>query len=333
MRIAYENKNLRPATLAMVAQANQICAEYLGMGYDLTLRQLYYQFVARGLIANRQTEYKRLGSVINDARMCGLLDWDYIVDRTRNPVGRSHWRHPRDIIEATAKQFHIDYWSDQNMHVEVWVEKEALAGVVEDTTWSYDVTSLACRGYMSQSEQWRAAQRFADKIREGKQVRVIHLGDHDPSGIDMSRDNGDRLVTFLTHDFLRESGLPRGRLNGGELHEWIVDQCGVDDGRLFDLDRIALNMDQIEEYQPPPNPAKMTDSRVEGYLDRFGDESWELDALPPDVLAGLIRDAIEDHMDPDAFAEAKGREEQYRERIHALLANHGDVLELDWERE
>lgn len=329
MRRAYDTKNFRPDSVAIIARANQICAEYQQMGYDLTLRQLYYQFVARGLIANKQTEYKRLGSIVNDARMCGLLDWDYIVDRTRNAVERGHWRHPRDIIEASAKQFHLDYWAHQDVHVEVWVEKEALAGVIEQTTWGYDVTSLACRGYMSQSEQWAASQRFLKHIKDGKRVVVIHLGDHDPSGIDMSRDNDARLYNFLTLDALEWTGLSRGALNVGELYEKIAATTGKDhDGApLFVLKRIALNMDQVEEYDPPPNPAKLTDSRVANYLENYGDESWELDALPPDVLASLIRDAIEEQMEPDAFEEAKEREQRYRDRIADLLEQHGEILD------
>src|SRR5262245_37159888 len=129
-RIKYREKRFSAPRLAVIAQANAICAEYAAQGYDLTLRQLYYQFVARGLIANRQTEYKRLGDIIDEARMAGLLDWDYIVDRTRYLRTQNTWEHPSDIISASASQFRIDKWEHQPYRIEVWIEKDALVGVI-----------------------------------------------------------------------------------------------------------------------------------------------------------------------------------------------------------
>ena len=328
-RLIYKQKRFGAEALNTIRIANNICAEYAAAGYDLTLRQLYYQFVARGYIANKQSEYKRLGDIINDARMAGLLDWNYLVDRTRNIEKRGQWAHPRDIIETAAKTFHTDWWKDQPVHVEVWVEKEALAGVVENTCWGYDVTSLACRGYMSQSEQWAASQRFLGFIREGKRVVIVHLGDHDPSGVDMSRDNEERIQLFLAHDLLREWAPGDGQSHTyREIFEWAKNKYDLPSREpLFELRRIALNMDQIEQYNPPPNPAKLTDSRATKYIDEHGDESWELDALPPDVLDQLIVDELSTLMDPDLFEDAKIREAQYRQRISDLLARHGDVLD------
>ncbi len=301
--ITYEEKNLRPRTMWLIGHAQIICQEYQDAGYDLTLRQLYYQFVARGLIPNRQAEYNKLGDAVSAGRMCGHLDWDWINDRTRNIAKRAQWEHPREIILAAAKQFHLDYWKDQDVHVEVWVEKEALAGVVESVTRPLDVTSLACRGYLSQSEAWAAGQRFVDLMNEhDKDIVVLHLGDHDPSGMDMSRDNRERISDFIDH------------------HDYS--------DRSYRLERIALNWDQIQTYRPPPNPAKVTDSRFDKYEEEFGDESWELDALPPDVLADLIRTHILDLADMDKFAAAQAREAEYRDRVHRLLDEHGNVLEV-----
>src|SRR3954471_20656066 len=123
-KVCYEECGFGPARLAMIAKANEIIATYAAQGYDLTLRQLYYQFVARDLIPNRQSEYKRLGAIINDARLGGLLDWDYIVDRTRNVRSMATWGDPSDIISASARQFRIDKWEHQPTRVEVWIEKD-----------------------------------------------------------------------------------------------------------------------------------------------------------------------------------------------------------------
>jgi hypothetical protein len=259
MLIKYVDKRFGRSSREVIEQANVIIEEYREQGFDLTLRQLYYQFVSRGLIANRQKEYKRLGSIINDARLAGLVSWEAIVDRTRNLQSESHWTGPREIVETCAKQFRIDRWEDQKCRVEVWIEKDALTGVIAGACRDLDVPYFSCRGYTSQSEMWSAARRLRAHASEGQVPLIIHLGDHDPSGIDMTRDITERLRVF----------------RGGVL-----------------VERIALNMNQVEEYTPPPNPAKLTDSRVGDYIKNYGEESWELDALDPKVIDTLIRKTI-----------------------------------------
>jgi hypothetical protein len=248
------DRKFSEARLAMVNYANTIIREYQTQGFTLTLRQLYYQFVSRDLLPNKQSEYKRLGSVINDARLAGLIDWDAIEDRTRNLKSESFWSSPNEILESAAYGYRANIWESQDYYIEVWLEKEAVVGVIEPVCRRWRTPYFACRGYSSQSEQWRAGKRFAQMIRFGKRVLVLHLGDHDPSGIDMSRDNDERLAMFARYSMNLE------------------------------LKRIALNMNQVEQYNPPPNPAKMTDIRFGGYAAAYGDESWELDALSPVVI-------------------------------------------------
>jgi len=286
MKRRYVDKSFRGKSLEIIEQANAIIQEYEAQGYNLTLRQLYYQFVSRDLIDNKQTEYKRLGSVINDGRLAGLIDWLAIEDRTRNLQSLTHWSSPADIIESCASQFRYDLWADQPWHIEVWVEKEALAGVFARVCNEWDVSYFACRGYVSQSEMWRAGRRLLRKERNaGKETRIIHFGDHDPSGMDMTRDIRDRLSLF---------------------------------GSNVDVTRVALNIDQVEQYGPPPNPAKLTDSRSTGYCAEYGNESWELDALEPRVLAGLVDDEIESVLDTDAWEYSKERQQEARDRLQEL---------------
>jgi hypothetical protein len=279
-KICYVSKQFSNGSQNIIDKANQIIDEYAGLGFDLTLRQLYYQFVSRGLIANKDTEYKRLGSIINDARLAGLIDWDAITDRTRNLRSLSHWDTPGDIIYSAAKSYHIDRWDSQEYRVEVWIEKDALVGVIEGVCNEFDVPYFSCRGYTSQSEMWVAAQRLLRYIEAGQTPMIFHLGDHDPSGKDMSRDITDRLELFTSED--------------------------------LEFSRLALNMDQVELYNPPPNPAKITDSRAQGYILEYGDESWELDALEPTVIAGLIRNAITNVLDDGAWTEASEKEARGR---------------------
>lgn len=175
-------------SLAVVQQAAKIIDWYAAQGYSLTLRQLYYQFVARDLIENTTRAYKRLGNIVNKARLAGLLDWDAIEDRTRNVRRNAWWESPAAALEALREQYRIDLWADQPRRAEIWIEKEALAGVISDLCHELDVPFFACRGYVSQSEQWRAYRRSLEH-----ELVILHLGDHDPSGIDMTRDNEDRL--------------------------------------------------------------------------------------------------------------------------------------------
>jgi len=264
-KITYVEKNFSLSTISLIEKANEIVEDYKSQGLTLTLRQIFYRFVATGNLPNQQREYNRLGRVINDARLSGLLDWDAIEDRGRNLIGRPHWLDPSQIINSCASSYAKDKWVGQEFHVEVWVEKQALESVIDRAAKPLDVAVLACKGYMSQSEMWRAARRFRAMP---KQSIVIHLGDHDPSGIDMTRDIQDRLRMF---------------------------------GANTEVRRIALNMSQVEEYDPPPNPAKLTDTRAKDYIMEHGDSSWELDALEPVIMAELIRDAIAKYMDVDMF--------------------------------
>lgn len=287
-KIKYQDFNFRPASLALISKANEIIADYQAQGFDLTLRQLYYQLVSRDIIPNTQASYKNLGSVINDGRLAGMIDWLAIVDRTRELRSLSHWDEPSDIVETCAVQFNIDKWATQKYRPEVWIEKDALAGVFERICRELDVPLFSCRGYTSQSEMWVASQRLL-RYRKSKQTPIIfHFGDHDPSGKDMSRDIVDRLQMFTN--------------------------------RNLEFERLALNMDQVEEYTPPPNPAKITDSRARGYIAEFGDESWELDALEPSVLADLVRASIAGITDKDEMKEADEEQERHRETL-ALVAD------------
>ncbi len=327
-RIAYETWAPKGETAVIVDYANQIAVDYAQQGYDLTLRQLYYQFVARDLLPNTQASYNRLGEIVNRARLAGYLDWDYLVDRTRNIRSVAHWDEPSEIIDAVSRQFRVDKWIGQPTRVEVWVEKEALAGVVQRAADRNDVAWFSCRGYVSQSEMWSAAQRLREYIKAGQNVVILHLGDHDPSGIDMTRDIRDRLSTFIVRDWLNEHKdfFPGESVKIRAILDHMSDRCG---GRgPFEVNRIALNFDQIEQYSPPPNPAKLTDSRVAKYLDEYGDQSWELDALDPATLDALIEDHLNEIIDPDSWELRADEEATHRELLGKASSRWSDIIEM-----
>jgi hypothetical protein len=247
--------------------------------------------VSRGLLPNKQSEYKRLGEIIGDARLAGLVRWDRIVDRTRNRQSVSHWSSPASILDGCAFSYRIDKWKDQPWRPWVWIEKEALVGVIERVCRRLDAQWFACRGYVSLSEMWASVQAMP----YSQKILLIHLGDHDPSGIDMTRDIKDRLKMF-----------------------------GADYDRVK-VQRIALNMNQIEELNPPENPAKDTDCRFANYAAQYGESSWELDALPPDYIAGIIEDAILGVREEDKWAEAMEEERLARRFLRAAAENWPDI--------
>lgn len=293
---AFRTINFKRATLSLIETCNEVIDRYQAQGYKLTLRQLYYQLVATDVIPNRQTEYDRLGSIVNDARLAGYIDWDAIEDRTRSLRGVAHTESPERMIENTVWKYWRDKWEDQDNRIEVWIEKDALAGVFSRVCAKLDIDYFSCRGYTSQTAMYDAAKRHAGYIEEGQTPIILHFGDHDPSGIDMTRDIRERLEMF----------------NYGEVIE---------------VDRLALNMDQVRKFNPPPNPAKITDSRYGAYTRIYGFESWELDALEPNVLAGLVEDAVKQFRDEDKWQAAVKREQEEKDSLRAISRNYSDVIE------
>lgn len=280
MKECFIEKKFRGESLRLINIAEQIMTQYAEMGYDLSLRQLYYQFVARNVIPNSEKSYKNLGNLISDARLAGLLDWEIIKDRGREVIETPHWETPNDILTAAARSFRIDKWADQDNHVMVMVEKQALEGVLVPVCREMDIRFIANKGYSSSTTLKELGDDLYRLRGQDKEVYILYFGDHDPSGIDMTRDVLDRICLF----------------SYGQVH----------------VRRIALNMDQVRQYNPPENPAKTTDSRYEAYIRSYGESSWELDALEPTVLANLVRDEVISLRDDALWDEAVAKEAQMR---------------------
>jgi hypothetical protein len=320
-KIKYKELRLGADALGVIAKANAIIADYQSQGFSLSLRQLYYVFVAQDLFPddrkwtlrgskwvrddaggtkNAEPNYKWIGDVIDKGRLSGLVDWDAIEDRTRMLRENSHWSSPQQILDACASSYRVDLWENQKVRPQVWVEKDALIGVIESACSDLDVPCFSCRGYSSQSAMWRAGQLIRAHAKARRQrTMIFHLGDHDPSGVDMSRDISERLA--------------------------LLSQNGP-----VEVKRIALNMDQVRQYNPPPNPAKLTDVRSTDYIAKFGEESWELDALDPKVLIKLIRKHVLALRDVAIYDKDYKRQEQERTKLQAVSRQWND-LDLDVE--
>ncbi len=297
MKIAYRAMRLSKANKVRLGEINGIIEEYREQGYVLTLRQLYYQLVSRDIIPNEQKEYKKLGKLLGEGRMSGHVDWDAIEDRLRTVEKPSSWDSPADILQTACNQYRRDNMEKQPNRIEVWVEKDALSGVLERVTRKYGIGLQVQRGYGSITALKNAYDRMKDG--DGK-FFILYLGDHDPSGIDMIRDIGQRIFGFWWGDNM-----------GADVpcpSDYSVPATYGKFKRQFEIIPIALTAEQIKQYDPPKNPAKLTDSRSSKYVDEHGASSYEVDALRPEVLNKILTTAIEDLMDMDLFHESIARQ-------------------------
>ena len=293
MKYAYKNTNFAASSIETIEQANSIIEKYQAMGYTLTLRQLYYQMVAADLIQNTMKSYKRVASIINDARWSGLVDWSAIEDRARNTVTPSTWASPRNIMRGVLQSYREDLWENQPTHIEVMCEKDAVSNIIEPVCNELGVRFTANRGYPSASLLYDVSQRLEGKSQEWvnynpKTIVIIYLGDHDPSGMDMDNDIKKRFDLFAEEQY------------------------------EIDFTRLALTMDQVNKWQPPRNPAKMSDSRFKKYAEEYGTASWELDAIKAEDMSSLVRSEIEAWIDDDLWEKARVAQEANLAKLSEL---------------
>lgn len=291
MKEQFIDHKFNVASLKLIETANGILVEYARQGYRLSLRQLYYQLVARDIIENTIKSYKRIGNLVSDARLAGLLDWEMIEDRNRVASIPAAWKSPAEIVRSAASQFRVDRWQGQPYHVEVMVEKDALSGILQPVCRELHVRFTANKGYSSSSAMYEAGQRMRGAKRMGRKIVVFYFGDHDPSGIDMTRDIDERLAQFTR-------------------------------STKIEVKRLALNWNQVEEWQPPENPAKETDSRYQAYADEFGESSWELDAVEPRTLASLVRENVTDLIDQEQWDKVMEREREMRYELERFATDY-----------
>lgn len=286
-------------TKELLDHITTVLREYRRQGYVLTVRQLYYQLVSQDLIVNSVKSYHRLVGIVSKGRLAGMIDWRMIEDRGRTPIKNSHWDDPKQILQTAVDAYYTDRWRDQESYVEVWCEKDAVSNILAPVCQTWDVTFMANKGYSSQSAMYTAFGRFAHQFVEyGKNLNILYFGDHDPSGIDMIRDIDDRMCLFLDKELTYESKY------GG-----------------LSVTRIALSMEQVEEHNPPENPAKTLDPRYDAYQSQFGDSSWELDALNPGILSELVESGIMEFLDLSLFEEVADEEEEAKEKMRKHIEN------------
>lgn len=298
MKEQFVEKRFGAEAMQTISICDQILTDYSSRGYDLSVRQLYYQLVSSNYISNNERSYKNLTTLVSDARMAGYLDWEAIVDRGRELVSPSTFKNLTDFMWVVKRGYRLDKWQNQKVSVEVMVEKQALEGVLIPVCRRLGIGFTANKGYSSSTAVYECSKRILRRITEGQKAVVIYLGDHDPSGIDMTRDVRDRL-TIMCAPYMNE-----------DVSVWE---------ELLVVHRIALNRDQVDQYSLPPNPAKITDSRASAYIQRFGNESWELDAMRPEEIAALVEQTVMQYVDIKSWRSDEKSEEKDKEKINNFI--------------
>jgi hypothetical protein len=234
----------------------------------MTIRQLFYRMVSQLLLENKKLDYQRLSRFMTKAREDGRCDYNLIVDRSRPVYEKSVWKDPSGYARTVKHSYHKDYWAMQPRYCEIWAEKDAIVGSIEDLTRDLGVTLRVGRGFLSATRVNDIAQHFAYIV---KPKTVFYLGDHDPSGQEIE-----------TTAFAKV----RAR--------W--EAIRADDTDL-EIRRLAIHKSDIKLYNLPPLKIKDTDSRAVKFRKTHGARCVELDALPPTALRHRIKEAVEGQLD------------------------------------
>jgi hypothetical protein len=262
---------------------------------QITLRQLYYRLVSVGL-KNCLQSYKRVVAIMGEARRSGEVPYEAFEDRDRAMVGQTEAEvktlseeieTTKSQIQAWLSNYGLNRWSNQPYFVEVWIEKKALQGVLQELTWTDRIGLFACKGYPSLSALSEASKRFEEAVERGQKPVIIYMGDYDPTGEDIPRAIQDSLL----NDF------------------------GVE----IELVRIALTEEQVKFYKLPPAPVKDTDSRSASW-DGLG--QVELDALEPSLLKRLAKESIKKYWSEDKYRELKHIQSEERQAYQKALKEY-----------
>lgn len=253
---------LRSRNRLLVEQA----IETLKAERPMTLRQLYYRLISAGFLGNHQKEYNRLKAVMGRLREEGVVPRTWIVDHVRTTFKPSSWSGLSDYGESVRECYRKNFWASLDCHVEILVEKDAVAGTIQPITSEYDVALRVLRGYSSISFAGEIADEWAEIE---KPIYAYYLGDYDPSGMDIERDVREKIERYGNCEF-----------------KWS---------------RLAILEADFDEFDLIPLPIKHSDKRAASFLDQHGKHCAELDALPPTELRRRVEEAIQRHVEQDEW--------------------------------
>ena len=250
----------------------------------ITGRGIGYKLFTRGLIASMaRPEMQRVYRLLKEAREEGLIPWEWIVDETRELERRASWDNPAEYVEAVHRSYRRDFWSQQPARVEVWSEKGTVRGVLGPVLDDYGVGFRVMHGFSGATTVHDVAQDD-----DGRDLIVLYVGDYDPSGM-----------------FMSEHDLP------GRLAKYGGDHVN--------LERIALTREHTADLPSFPASDKKNDPRYKWFVQNFGTQCWELDALDPNDLRALVDEAIQNEVEPIAWDRCAAVEKAERESLRTVL--------------
>ena len=287
---------MRSSVDETLEQINSVMAEYQ---QKMTIRQIYYRLIAEYGLENSEKSYKRIVKILSDARLSGSIPYDAIHDLGRQisefdsykrTSVRSHMNSLRSLIKQWDQFHNMSLWEGQPQRVLVVVEKQALQGIFSDVCKKWEVDLMVCKGYPSLTQQYELVNRMNERIKDGQELNIIYYGDFDPSGENIR----DKLEERLRDDFCLD---------------------------FSTFTKEALTMDQVVEMNLPPAPAKASDSRTNGFIDKYGvGIQVELDAIKPVMLERMISDSISKYFDFDISMNRKDSLTEEQERIRKLIS-------------
>jgi hypothetical protein len=255
----------------------------------MTVRQVFYQATVRNIVEKCEAGYTKVQTDLVQMRRSGDLPYAWLADNTRWQRKPATFENIEQALEDTARFYRKSLWADVNCYVEIWLEKDALSGVIYPVTSMYDVPLMVARGYASLSFLHSAAE-YIGSI--DVPTYIYHLGDFDPSGVNA----GEKIEQTL-----------RELAPKSEIH----------------FERVAVTPQQIEAWNLPTRPTKMTDTRSKN----FGDISVELDAIPPTDLRWLVEHVIQRHLPERQFEILKAAEESERELLKNFVRDISERAE------
>jgi hypothetical protein len=270
------------ATKAAVEERRAALQDIIFEMKPMTVRQVFYQATVRGIIEKTEGGYSKVQTDLTLMRRSGRLPYSWLADNTRWQRRPTTFDSVEQALEDTARLYRKSLWADADSYVEIWLEKDALSGVVYPVTSLYDVPLMVARGYASLSFLHSAAEYINDL---DVPAYIYHLGDFDPSGV-----------------------------NAGEKIEETLRELAPDAEIHFE--RLAVTPKQIGNWNLPARPTKASDTRSKN----FGDISVELDAIPPNTLRSIVESAIQRHLPEHQFTVLKAAEESERSVLRNLVA-------------
>jgi hypothetical protein len=288
--------NFRSKNRALAQRA----VEILEAERPMTLRQLYYRLISAGVLANAQKEYKRLGNVMTVLRESRAVPRTWLVDHIRSTLKPSSWTGLADYAQTIRECYRKDFWASLPHHIEVFVEKDAIAGTIQPVTAEYDVSLRVCRGYASVSFAGEIADMWA---AVKKPIFAYYLGDFDPSGFDIERDLREKLQRYS------------GR-TGFEDEDLVGD-----DG--FGWKRVAVRQADFGRHRLVRLPVKTKDMRAKGFITEWGRDCAEVDALPPTELRRRVETAILSHIDTVRWERLRETERLEQQTIDEFISGLG----------